>query len=411
MNDLMNDLFLGTMPRRRLLELLAASGLAAPLLAAQQSPARDRKGADKPAPQEESLVYSPANIGGGGRVERNFYRDWTRKAKIPIVEGHAIQDARTQELRPWPEIGGRGVYVHFTGNVHMDTVIYEIPPGKALVPRRQFYEQVVYGLAGRGYTTFGEGPAQNKVDWGEGSLMAVPINALHRHHNSDPAHPARLLAITSFPFTLQVFGSMGLIDDLNFSFTDRFHNQPDYFTRTERVRQRWDRTNFIRDIRTSDVVAWEERGKGNASMFWEMAGQTILEPHMSQFPVGAYKLGHRHPYEAIILTLNGAGFSLYAKDNLKDSAARQLDWQAGSVISPPYFWYHQHFNTGNTNVRYLAITEGDFPKRLGIPLDVEQIEAAQEDAGIKRRFDRERRRRSAAAHHHPHGRLQRRDRG
>jgi hypothetical protein len=182
---------------------------------------------------------------------------------------------------------------------------------------------------------------------------------------------------------------MGLINDLNFQFTDRYGGEPDYFSSSKRVRQRWDKTNFVKDIRSSHVVPWEERGEGNASMFWEMAGNTILEPHMSEFPVGAYKLGHRHPYEAIILTLNGKGFSLAGKGVLKDSEAIKVDWQAGSVVSPPYFWFHQHFNTGSTKARYLAITEGDFPKRLGIPLEVEQIEANQEDPEIKKRFEKE----------------------
>ena len=35
------------------------------------------------------------------------------------------------------------------------------------------------------------------------------------------------------------------------------------------------------------------------------------------------------------------------------------------------------------------MTEGDFPKRIGIPLDVQQIEAKQEDPRIKQRFQEE----------------------
>jgi gentisate 1,2-dioxygenase len=140
-------------------------------------------------------------------------------------------------------------------------------------------------------------------------------------------------------------------------------------------------------------------------MYWDMAGNTILEPHISEFEVGSYKLGHRHPYEAIILTLNGKGFSLAGKNNLKDNESVKMDWKAGSVVSPPFFWFHQHFNTGATVARYLAITEGDFPKRLGIPLEVEQIEKDQEDPAIKRMFDAEvqRARQQGRVHTHDHG--------
>ncbi len=387
MNHFLDDLFRGTVSRRQL-------ALALPLVGSALSAAQEKK-QDKKPKSDDDVIYSPENIGGGGRVERNFYRQWTKNTKVPQVQGHSIMDAKTQETQPWPEIGGRGVYVNFTGNVHMDAVIYEIPPGKALSPRSLFYEQLLYGVAGRGYTTFGDGRRQNKVEWGEGSLFTVPMNVLHRHHNSDSQHPARLLAITTFPFMLQVFGNLGLTEDMKFSFGDRYSGEPDYFTKSDRVRKRWDKTNFVRDIRSSEVVPWEERGKGNASMFWDMGGNTVLEPHMSEFPVGTYKLGHRHPYEAIILTLNGKGYSLYGKENLKSSAAQKLDWGAGSIVSPPYFWYHQHFNTGATSARYFAVTEGDFPKRLGIPLEVEQIEADKEDPEIRKQFERELKRASA----------------
>jgi quercetin dioxygenase-like cupin family protein len=382
MANLFDELQMGTVSRRRILELLSVAGGSAALAAAQTT----KQGKQAPVAAEQPKI-SPANIGGGGRIERDFYRQWIKNSKVPMLEGYSLLDAAKQEVQPWPEIGGRGLYLNFSGNVHMDAVIQEIPPGKSLAPKQHFYEQLTYVLAGRGYTTFGSG--KNKVEWGEGSLFAVPMNVLHRHFNSDSAHPARLLYITTFPFMLQMFGSMGLINDLNFSFTDRYDGAADYFTSTSRVRKRWDKTNFVKDIRKSEVVDWPERGESNASMYWDMAGNTILEPHMSEFDVGSYKLGHRHPYEAIIVTLNGKGYSLAEKEKLKDTEAVKIDWQAGSIVSPPFFWYHQHFNTGNTKARYLAITEGDFPLRLGFPLQVEQIEAPQEDPEIKKRFERE----------------------
>jgi quercetin dioxygenase-like cupin family protein len=383
MSGLLDDMFTGHLSRRKLMEAMAL-----PLLGAAAS-AQEKKKPD--------VVYSPENIGGGGRIERNFYRDWIKTSKVPMVEGYSILDAKTQEVQPWPEIGGRGVYLNFSGNVHMDGLIMEIPSGKSLRPSRKFYEQLVYCLAGRGTTTFGDGPKANKIEWGEGSLFSVPMNVLHHYKNSDSQHPARLLAITTFPFAMQVFGSLGLVNDSTFSFTDRYDGSAEYFSKTDRVRKRWDKTNFVKDIRSSEVVAWEERGAGNASMFWDMGGNTILEPHMSDFPVASYKLGHRHPYEAIILTLNGRGFTLFGKESLKGSELMQLEWKTGSVVSPPYFWYHQHFNTGDTRARYFAVTEGDFPKRLGIPLEVQQIEAKEEDPEIKKRFERERRKPVAQA--------------
>jgi mannose-6-phosphate isomerase-like protein (cupin superfamily) len=402
MSSFFDDLLTGHLSRRRLMQALAAVPTVGAAAAQTQS---KQAGPEKQARRKEGAVYSPDNIGGGGRIERNFYREWIKTSRAPMVEGYSIMDAKTQEVHPWPEIGGTGAYLNFSGNVHMDGMIMEIPSGKALLQTRRFYEQLIVCLVGRGTTTIGWAPHTNKVEWGEGSLFSVPMNVLHQHRNSDSQHPARLLAITTFPLSMNLFGSRGLITDSNFSFSDRYDGSSDYFLKTERVEKRWDKTNFVKDIRSSEVVPWEERGEGNASMYWEMGGNTILEPHMSDFPVDSYKLGHRHPYEAIILTLNGRGFTLFGKDRLKGSDALHLEWRAGSVISPPYFWFHQHFNTGDTRARYFAVTEGDFPKRLGIPLDVEQIESSQEDPEIKKIFEAERRKKAARRrghdrHHH-----------
>ena len=402
MSNLLDDLFSGAMSRRTFIEIASKAGLALPManfalaeVAAQTAPKA-----------QEGQKFSPANIGGGGRLERDFYRDWIKTSKAPMVEGYSILDAKTQEVQPWPDIGGRGVYLNFSGNVHMDTAIWEIPEGKALIQRHHFYEQIVYALSGRGYTTFTQGKRQNKFEWAEGSLFSIPMNLVHRHFNSDSAHPARLLVISTFPYALQSFGSVGLLNNMQYDFNDRFDASSDYFKRNERIRKRWEQANFVKDIRTAEVVAWEERGEGNASMYWDMAGNTILEPHISEFEVGSYKLGHRHPYEAIILTLNGKGFSLAGQKNLKDNEAVKMDWKAGSVVSPPFFWFHQHFNVGMTPARYLAITEGDFPKRLGIPLEVEQIEKEQEDPAIRRMFEAElqkaRQQGTLEDHHHEH---------
>jgi len=404
LGNLLDDLFSGTVSRRLFIELASKAGFALPLanfalaeVAAQTVP-------KSAAP--EGQKFSPPNIGGGGRLERDFYRDWIKTSKVPMVEGYSILDAKTQEVHPWPDIGGRGVYLNFSGNVHIDAAIWEIPEGKALVQRHHFYEQIVTVLAGRGYTTFTQGKRQNRFEWAEGSMFSVPMNLVHRHHNADSSHPARLLVFSTFPYALQSFGSVGLLTGMQYEFNDRFDNSPDFFKRNERIRQRWEQANFVKDIRSAEVVAWEERGEGNASMYWDMAGNTILEPHISEFEVGSYKLGHRHPYEALILTLNGKGFSLAGKENLKGSATVKMDWKAGSVVSPPFFWYHQHFNTGMSVARYLAITEGDFPKRLGIPLEVEQIEKDKEDPEIRRLFEAElqkaRQQGRLEDHHHDH---------
>ena len=175
MKQLLDDLFTGTVSRRKFIARASVAGLALPLLGSSLVETAYAQGSKQPKPkpkpetiEQENPVYSPANIGGGGRIERNFYRDWIKHTKIPRYDNqHSVFDVVTHEVQPWPEIEGRGMYLNFTGNVHMDGVIFEVPPGKALAPRKNFFEQVFIGLRGNGYTLFGEGPRKNKVEWGE----------------------------------------------------------------------------------------------------------------------------------------------------------------------------------------------------------------------------------------------------
>ncbi len=373
--------------RRRFMETAAGAavaGLVAPAIGtAAQSPGRP---AGQAAPPAAPQKMAPAFIGGGGRIERDFYHQWLNASGIPKIDGYSILDAQTHEVQDWPAIGGRGLYLNFAGNVHMDAVIMEIAPGKSLAPMKYMYEQLIFVLSGKGHTRVESGRKFNNVNWSEGGLFSPPLNTTHRHVNGDPSKPARLLAVTTLPLTMQLMGSADFLSKTNFDFSDRYNGEEDYFKKSARVRERWEKRNYVPDIRNAEVIKWAERGGDNSSMFWDMGGNTILEPHISEFGVGEYKRGHRHPYEAIIVILGGEGFSLTGKkDLLKDYV--KMDWKQYSVVSPPYFWWHQHFNTGTTPARYYAVTEGDFTTRLGIPLEVEQIEADREDPGIRKLFE------------------------
>src|SRR5919199_5854425 len=106
MKELLDDLFTGTVSRRKFIERASAAGLALPLLGSglverghAQSPKKPKPKPKTETVEQENPVYSPANIGGGGRIERNFYRDWTKHTKVPKLDDpYSVFDVYNQEV-------------------------------------------------------------------------------------------------------------------------------------------------------------------------------------------------------------------------------------------------------------------------------------------------------------------------
>jgi hypothetical protein len=109
-----------------------------------------------------------------------------------------------------------------------------------------------------------------------------------------------------------------------------------------------------------------------------------MQGHCSEFPPGTYKKGHRHGVGAHVFILGGEGYSLLW---FEGEEPRKVDWKDGSVLSPRDLEYHQHFNTGPTSARYLALRLGKLDPRhyLGWGRDTagpDQIEYEDEDPAI-----------------------------
>src|SRR2546430_2862375 len=123
MKELLYDLFIGTVSRRKFIERASAAGLALPIIGSGLMKSANAQGSKKPKPKTETVeqenpVYSPANIGGGGRIERNFYRDWIKHTKTPRYHNpHGGFDVVTHEVQPWSAIERRGTDLNLTSHL------------------------------------------------------------------------------------------------------------------------------------------------------------------------------------------------------------------------------------------------------------------------------------------------------
>jgi len=317
--------------------------------------------------------------------EDSPYQRWLERAAAtaPLFSGPRIDDVRAQALQPWPQlgVGVRGLYLRFADNQVLDGKLLELPAGAETVSQRHFYEQAVYCIGGSGSTTFvQEGAAEQRIDWREGDLFCVPLNVRHRHCGAGDG-PARLLIVSSFPLLLNTFADEALLLDNPWPFPGRYDGTADYFRPVEPGEDIEVRTNLARDIRHVQTRAFDYRGRGNTTRRYLMAGNSMLNIHVSEMPPRAQKRAHRQSGEAFILILSGSGFSLaWPEGDL--ARKKRSDWQAGTLFSPPFFWYHQNMNPNPAPVRYLAINTPTLVRNLNLRFS-DQLEVDPDEITVE----------------------------
>jgi mannose-6-phosphate isomerase-like protein (cupin superfamily) len=289
------------------------------------------------------------------------YRAWLADEGVDVIEEYAFLDLHTVELGNWERKGGRGSVINIPYPMLInDSQLIEIKPGGTSEPEHHLYEEVVYVLSGRGATSvwIGDGPKQT-FEWKAGSMFTVPLNAWYQNFNASGDEPARYLAVTTAPVAMRTYNDPDFIFNNDFVFKTRYGGAEGEFNGSGQLYSGrvWS-SSFLPNVPDMPLYSWEGRGAGGINTMFEMAGN-MMKGHVSEFPVGTYKKGHRHGPGAHLLILSGdAGYSLtWTEDDMSDM--RKADWQVGSmVIVPSAGCYHQHFNTGSRRARYLAIGYG-----------------------------------------------------
>jgi len=108
----------------------------------------------------------------------------------------------------------------------------------------------------------------------------------------------------------------------------------------------------VEDLRTVELSHWERLG-GPAAYCHLAGSQGFVGSLVAEILPGKSLKPMRHLYEELILILEGRGATQFWCD--KTNQMIVLEWQAGSIFSPPLNVKHQHFNGSATEpVRFVA---------------------------------------------------------
>ena len=288
---------------------------------------------------------------------KTTYEKWQEGEGIPIVRGYFVEDLHSVPLEPWERLGGRAAFINLQGTENTNGgYVCEIAPGASLKPEAHLYEELVYILSGHGGTVIWDRDgAKQTFEWQTGSLFSPPLNTNHQYFNGSGTEPVRFLAVTTAPLIINLFHNLDFVFHNDFRFGDRYDGAAGYFSQTQEPAYRnvWE-TNFVSDLRSFEVRGGSGRGVAVRSAHFELASN-VLGAHISEFPVGTYKKAHRHGPGANILMLSGEGYSLMWPEGQQK---QRVDWRPGSLFVPPDRWFHQHFNSGATPARFVALKWG-----------------------------------------------------
>lgn len=277
------------------------------------------------------------------------------------VRGLIAKDMIGHPLKPRPKRGNffAARFDELAGNTTIGCHLGEMP-GYKNIGHRHLDEALIMTLTGTGHSVLYQQdntrswPAQHEVEWGPGSLIAIPVNAYHQHFNHDPdVKPVRQLAIKNVPTLKKVFDSTAIIYANPFRFDERYNDEDDYFSMSERIGERWWRTNFVENLRTFPLDPWPERGDGVSAMYFDMAGCTVLRPHVTEVGPGGRTNPHRHLREELIHVLSGRGYTRIWTDG---GAEMRVEWESGDLFSPPLNTWHEHVNLDQAEpARYYSV--------------------------------------------------------
>ena len=333
------------------------------------------------------------------------YDEWMESRGVPVHRGFFVSDLRNLELAWWEDRKANTAFIQLEGQQGVSEArVTEIKPGETLPPYKLAIDEVVYVVSGRGVTNVwsDQAPTPRSFEWQDHAMFLIPNNHQRQFANMQGNETVRLLHYNYLPLAMSVVPDPDFF--LNNPYVPRassMQNQ-DFYSEAkviaggdalrwgdvERQRAFW-YGNFFPDMRAWDKLdALSQRGAGGKSVMIQFAGSD-MSCHMSVFPHATYKKAHRHGPGRVIVIPGGEGYSVMWQEGQEKV---MVPWQEASLFVPPNKWFHQHFNLGPTDARYLAFHP---PTQFhGYSEKVEdrakdQIEYPNEDPWVRQYFEEE----------------------
>lgn len=303
------------------------------------------------------------------KANPGFFRDpfleWAAGEGIPVHLdfGH---DLLALDTASWARYDARGCFAltHGRGDFCANYVL-EIEPGRKTRPVKHLYEMFVFVLSGHGSTTIQlPGGVRQSFEWGPKSLFVIPLNCEYQFFNTSGSDSVRLSCTNDAPLAINHYHNLDFIFDNRHEFPERvgapnrFEGEGEHSTYERKGAAAtiniWE-TNFVSDLTSFKLYDLNARGKGSRNVFFQLADGT-MHAHTSEIPVGRYKKAHRHAAGTHVHAVSGEGYSLLWYEG--DSEFIEIPWRHGFMYTPPFWMFHQHFNTCSQPARYLACAIG-----------------------------------------------------
>jgi mannose-6-phosphate isomerase-like protein (cupin superfamily) len=293
---------------------------------------------------------------------QSSYQNFVKNEEVPLYEGSTLEDLASLPLKDWQRRGGKAAYTRL-GNQESsyNLQIAEIPPKGELRPERHMYDAVMFVMKGRGATSiWQEGESKRTVEWEEGSLLAIPLNAWHQEFNSSSDEPCRIFFCTNMPQVINWYRNLDYVFNNSFVFKDRYsYAAQDYFIDSKHWAHRTLETNFLADVRAIPLDDNPVRGHRHSVIRFAMTA-TSIGIHVAEVTEGTYMTAHRHGAGAHVIVVQGQGYEILYMPG-EEKKRRRVPLKPYAVVSPQHNEFHQHFNTGKGPFRMLAF-RGNSPR-------------------------------------------------